>query len=246
MLVSETRRIPLGVYRGLRYGMVLHPQFSPDAYLEGMATRKTLLRNHGPRAVLNALENLVGGYGPECSTVQQELSIVESQLRDYKARLGSPFCHDSYLTELTALRDQLKAGLSGGTPEPNSEALPDVAQLAERIKALKASNTIEAAPERVERRRHAGETPVTARIRKRAEAITELHSENEPKKTDLCVDHSTPAEIAPVFPSDQLVGSELFPGDASAKQLAEKDDAETYRERIARFPRRLSRQASLF
>ncbi len=37
---------------------------------------------------------------------------AESQLRDYQARLGKPFPHDTYLAELTGLRDQLKAGLS--------------------------------------------------------------------------------------------------------------------------------------
>ena len=33
--VRETTRVPLGIYRGLRFGMVLHPQFPPDVYLEG-------------------------------------------------------------------------------------------------------------------------------------------------------------------------------------------------------------------
>ena len=42
----------------------------------------------------------------------QDLAIAEGQLRDYEARLGSPFPHDAYLTELTQLRDQLKAGLA--------------------------------------------------------------------------------------------------------------------------------------
>jgi hypothetical protein len=30
----------------------------------------------------------------------------------YQARLGKPFLHDDYLSELTSLRGQLKAGLS--------------------------------------------------------------------------------------------------------------------------------------
>ncbi len=47
-----------------------------------------------------------------CVRVRQDLSIAESQLRDYQARLGKPFLHDVYLSELTSLRDQLKAGLS--------------------------------------------------------------------------------------------------------------------------------------
>ena len=64
----------------------------------------TLSREHqGPRAVLNALERLAGGYGSECDRVRQDLAIAESQLRDYQARLGKPFLHDAYLSELTSL-----------------------------------------------------------------------------------------------------------------------------------------------
>ena len=118
--VRETTRIPLGNYRGLRFGIVLHSQFAPEVYLEGATTRlATLSRDHhGPRAVLNALERLAGGYGSECDRVQRDLAIAESQLRDYQARLGKPFPHDAYLAELTTLRDQLKAGLSGTAQEP--------------------------------------------------------------------------------------------------------------------------------
>ena len=113
--VRETTRVPLGIYRGLRFGLVLHPQFPPDVYLEGATTRQSMLSrdHHGPRAVLNALERLADGYGSECDRVRQDLAIAEAQLRDYQARLGKPFPHDAYLSELTGLRDQLKAGLSG-------------------------------------------------------------------------------------------------------------------------------------
>src|ERR1700682_5274062 len=72
--------------------------------------QSTLSREHqGPRAVLNALERLATGYGSECVRVRQDLAIAESQLRDYRERLGKPFAHEQYLSELTALRDQLKA-----------------------------------------------------------------------------------------------------------------------------------------
>jgi integrase len=33
--VPETTRVPVGVYHGLSFGLVLHPQFPPDVYLEG-------------------------------------------------------------------------------------------------------------------------------------------------------------------------------------------------------------------
>jgi hypothetical protein len=171
--VSEPRRIPLGICRGLRFGLMLHPQFSPEVFLEGATTRRdTLSREfHGPRAVLNAVEKLAGSYAHPCSTVKQELAIAESQLRDYQARLGAPFTHDAYLSQLTDLRDQLKVGLSAHAPAADGEAGPTVPELAERIKSLKAAHTIDGTPERSGTRRvSSAEEPVTARIRRRNEA----------------------------------------------------------------------------
>jgi len=169
--IRDTTRVPIGVYRGLRFGMVLHPQFPPDVYLEGAITRhSTLSRDHqGPRAVLNALERLATGYGSECARVRQDLAIAESQLRDYRERLGKPFAHDSYLGELTSLRDQLKSGLSATHHDASNESDPTVSELAESVKALKAANTIDATPQRDRQKRSTAEEPVTTRIRKRQE-----------------------------------------------------------------------------
>lgn len=168
--VRDTTRVPLGIYRGLRFGMVLHPQFPADVYLEGAITRQSMLsRDHqGPRAVLNALERLASGYGSECVRVRQDLAIAESQLRDYQARLGKPFTHDAYLSELTELRDQLKAGLSSTAHQSDKEVGPSASELAEKIKALKAANSIEATPQRARQKHSTAEEPVTARIRRRA------------------------------------------------------------------------------
>jgi len=140
-------------------------------YLEGAITRQSALspEHQGPRAVLNALERLAT-YGPECDRIRQDLAIAESQLRDYQARLGATFVHDNYLLELTTLRDQLKAGLSGKTPEPGSEPPPSVPELAHRIKALKSAHNIEATPQRIRQKQSSAEEPVTARIRRRTEA----------------------------------------------------------------------------
>ena len=91
-------RFPLRTYRGLRFGMVLHPQFPPDVYLQGAMNRQAnLSREHqGPRAVLNALERLVRDYPSECERTEKDLAIiVTAQLRDYQARLGAPF-HEMY------------------------------------------------------------------------------------------------------------------------------------------------------
>src|SRR4029077_829002 len=111
---------------GLRFGLVLHPQFPPDVYLEGAITRRdTLSRDHhGPRAVLNALERLANAYGSECLRVRQDMAIAESQLRDYQVRLGKPFLHETYFSELTSMRDQLKPGLSSTAHESGSEPGP--------------------------------------------------------------------------------------------------------------------------
>ena len=157
--VRETTRIPLGNYRGLRFGIVLHPQFPPEVYLEGATTRQaTLSREHqGPRAVLNALERLADGYGSECDRVRQDLAIAESQLRDYQARLGKPFLHDAYLSELTSLRDQLKAGLSGAAHEPGQRGR------AERFRTGRAD---QGAQGRQHHRGHAAARPAEAILRR--------------------------------------------------------------------------------
>jgi hypothetical protein len=170
--VRDTTRVPVGMYRGLQFGLLLHPQFPPDVYLQGDGIRHTgLSREHrGPRAVLNALDRLAGAYGSERVGTRQELAIAESQLHDYKARLGKPFPHEAYLSEMTGLRDQLKAGLSA-TPRQADESGPTASELADRIKELKAANTIDAAPQRVQRKHASAEEPVTARIRRRQEAM---------------------------------------------------------------------------
>jgi hypothetical protein len=169
----ERTRIPLGTYRGLQFGLVTHPTFPPDVYLEGSTTRQTTLsRDHqGPRAVLNALERLANGYESETDRMGKDLAIAEAQLRDYQARLGKPFTLDAYLSELTALRDRLKAGLSATGHEPGKEQGPSVSELAERIKAMKAANSVEASPQRLGQKQSTAEEPITARIRRRREAI---------------------------------------------------------------------------
>ena len=180
--IRDTTRVPLGVYRGLRFGMVLHPQFPPDVYLEGAITRQsTLSRDHqGPRAVLNALERLAGAYGSDCVRVRQDLGIAESQLRDNRARLGKPFLHDAYLFELTSLRDQLKAGLSATAQMQDDDAGPSVSELAEKIKSLKAAHSIEATPQRVRQKQSTAEEPVTARIRRRTESVSASDQDVQP------------------------------------------------------------------
>ncbi len=202
--VRETTRIPFGNYRGLGFGIVLHSQFAPEIYLEGATTRlATLSRDHhGPRAVHNALERLADGYGSECDSVQRDLRIANSQLRDYQARLGKPFLHDTYLAELTTLRDQLKAGLSGATPEPGKQEGPSVSQVAEQIKAIKVANAIEATPQRDRHKQSSAEEPITARIRRRTETNP---------ASDRVTEADTPTETECVHSQGSMENSSLGP-----------------------------------
>ncbi len=188
--VMQTRRFPLGTYRGLRFGMVLNPQWAPEVYLEGAATRQdTLSRDHhGPRAILNALERLAGAYSSECTKARQELSIAEGQLRDYQARLGKPFPHEEYLSELTSLRDRLKAGLSATAQGDDAKEV--VSELAARIKGLKAANTIEVTPQRAQRKLAAAEEPVTTRIRRRTEAVPAADAAGATASVEAAAPHS--------------------------------------------------------
>ncbi|MBX9580303.1 MAG: DEAD/DEAH box helicase family protein [Gemmataceae bacterium] len=169
--VREPTRVPVGSYRGLSFGLVLHPSLPPDVYLEGETVQRAMLsRDHqGPRAVLNALARMADDYADETVRVRQDLAVAEGQLRDYQARLGRPFAHEGYLASLTDLRDQLKAGLSaGGQPADGGDG-SDAVELADRIKALKAANAIEAAPQRGGQTQATAEEPITARIRRRQE-----------------------------------------------------------------------------
>ncbi len=164
--VSEMRRRKLGTYRGLEYGVIQHTLGQIDVYVEGAAKRLTQMvrDNPGSRAVLNAVERLVGGYEHEREDIEAEIALKQGQLKDYEARLGKRFEHEEYRRQLADLRDQLKLGLSEKPPEGGTP----VAELAERIGKLRTENAVEAAPERVGTRKTArAERPVTARIRER-------------------------------------------------------------------------------
>jgi hypothetical protein len=169
--VREPTRVPIGTYRGLAFGVIVHPSFPPDVYLEGELTRTSSLskEHQGPRAVLNALERIANGYAGESVRVRQDLAIAQSQLRDYQDRLGKPFQNEAYQSELTNLRDQLKAKLSASGQKSGEESGPTASDLAERIKSLRAANTVDATPQRSERKASTAEEPISARIRRRQE-----------------------------------------------------------------------------
>jgi hypothetical protein len=143
----------------------LNPQWRPEIYLEGAIHRRdTLSREHqGPRAVWNAVTRLAQGDAGERTYAERDLALAQTQLRDYHARQGKPFTHDGYLKQLADLRDHLRIGLSGIEQE-------GVAEIAGKIKALRAANAVEAAPERTAGKKVSAEEPVTSRIRRKAEA----------------------------------------------------------------------------
>jgi hypothetical protein len=187
----EPRRVPLGTYRGLRFGLCLSPQHAPEVCVEGAATRlASLARDAGPLAVLHAVERLIAGYETECATARRDLGIAQDQLRDYEARLGGTFAHGDYLRELSALRDGLEATLSHPTASGETEGL------ATRIKALRAAHHIEPAPERPSR--------PAARL---AEAVTTrlVH-----RRQDVAVTEEEPTDTAPepVAPSPAPVAAQ--------------------------------------
>ena len=161
--VDHVRRFPVGVYRGLSFGIERHVGGAADVYLEGQVYRTAMLsrESQGPRAVMNALNRLATSYGERITETKQDLALARTQLGDYEARMGKVFAHAGYADELAALRDRLKVALSG-TPV---EGEPTSGELAGQITALKASHHVEAAPQRVK--------PRIELVRKRVEVKVE-------------------------------------------------------------------------
>jgi hypothetical protein len=252
--VRETRSVPLGTYHGLTFGIVLHRLGAPEAYLEGEVTRHApLARDAGPRALLNALDRLTGSYPGQFAAARQDLAIAENQLRDYESRLDQPFAHDPYLSELTQLRDQLRAGLSDATPEPGTVPTPPAAETAKRIKGLKAVHAVEPAPERRSSRGSlAAETPVTARIRRAATPPRE--TEIEPKAAPAAQIPDLPSAIAVPEPilvpepdDDELAAIDPpVPPPAIAPPRPAVRHAPSHRERVTRSRQQPAMQLNLF
>jgi hypothetical protein len=166
--VADPVRFPIGKYRGLDFGLVLHPRHAPEVYLEGSSSRREgLTREHqGPRAVLNALERLASGYEGLVERLSEDLAIARGQLRDYEDRSGRPFGHEGYRGELERLRDGLKVALSAVPGGPETPGMADAATLAAAIRSLKEGEAIEAPSVRaVSRGVSTAEVPVTTRIR---------------------------------------------------------------------------------
>jgi len=182
-VVYETRAVALGLSRGLRFGLVQHLQGAPEVYVEGALRRSTALARdvHSPRAILNAVERLIGSAAMERNKATRDLAIAQGQLRDYEARLGAGFAHAAYLHALTDLRNQLEAALSSTAQECAEASRSTVGALVERITALQAAHTLDAAPERAAPRPTATVAEaITTRIRQREQAETASQPDDEP------------------------------------------------------------------
>jgi hypothetical protein len=145
------------------------------------------------------------------------------------------------LTELTTLRDQLKSGLSATAQGQGDEAKATGPELAERIKALKAANTIDAAPQRVQQKHSTAEEPVTARIRRRKEAASASLASDLPIGSDAAA--SPTGTVLPPASTAQPTPGNVAPsetpshhtGPAAGSSIKPKM---TFRERVARSRRR--------
>ena len=135
--VPRTKRLQLGQFRGLEFALDRHPGGATDVVLLGKTDQHASLskESQGPRAVWNALNRLADSYDSMCEEASNKLSLSRNQLRDFQARLGSPFTHASRLDELTSLRDRLKLSLAAPAPtaEPTGSA---TTELAEQIRKL--------------------------------------------------------------------------------------------------------------
>ena len=169
--VLQVRRVALGSYRGLQFGLIIHPKYAPEVFLEGTTKRTATLSQefHGPRAILNAVERLAASCESHRIAVSNELAIAQGQLRDYEVRLGQPFPHDAYKFELTELRDRLRIALSTPSSGAGEGTILSTHEIVEQIRSLKASHTVEVTPSaRQGIRGTAAEQPVTTRIREKS------------------------------------------------------------------------------
>src|SRR5207302_10650576 len=69
-------------------------------------------------------------------------------------------------------------------PQDQPTCAPTVSELAEQIRALRASHCIEAAPERTGKRRPSGERPVTARVRRQRANVSPATESGEPTECE--------------------------------------------------------------
>lgn len=194
---TSPAKLVLGTYRGLEFGIVEWVNGRKSVYLKGEVQRATDLANNamGPRAVLNAASRLSSSYAVEIEKCEEELELAKRQLVDHQARIGEAFLHDKHIENLSALRDELRAALSGNATSTNgTEESRPIELIAEEVKALLHSNSTSSVS-RVEssERVVTEEEPIAARVRKRMRLLNiedvtsdqpvEVETEAEPQES---------------------------------------------------------------
>lgn len=162
------QKLPMGDYKGLRFGLMLHRDSAPEVFLEGKLQHcERLSREHqGPRALLNALERLCREMPEAMRQTNEELVLSEKQLRDYASKLNQPFTYDGYRAELERLRDLLKSKLSTNGATADTESVEDVA---EQIKQLSGASQVDFGCEPSHRKEAVAAEAVTTAIKRKRE-----------------------------------------------------------------------------
>lgn len=78
----------------------------------------------------------------------------------------------------------MKAALSGKADDQGNSKGPSASEIAERIKALKASHTVEAGPQRAYERSVSTATPVTSIIKRLADPVAQAIEQAKPMELD--------------------------------------------------------------
>lgn len=91
-----------------------------------------------------------------------------------------PSQHETLLSELTSLRDQLRSRLAGTESRTTVDAGPTASEIAIKIKTLIAANSVDAAPQRTNRAQVRLEEPVSTRILRKSLASQCLSPESPP------------------------------------------------------------------
>jgi hypothetical protein len=140
---------------------------------------------------------------------------------------------------------ETKAALSITPPDPAAPPLPPAHDLAERIKALKAAHTIEAAPPRLTARSAAtAEEPVTARLRHRVQERPTLEPEAEPI-IPASPPHPSPPAAAAYRPAQPALFQVPPPHAGATRRFSPKPNT-SHQEDVSADDWRSKRQLSLF
>lgn len=113
-----------GTYRGLEFGVHTTAFGGFDVYLRGQYTAHAQLDLRFKRgdAVLRGLHHLVRDYRIDRDRMQREADRMERQLVAAQEQSTQAFAHDVLLSELTALRDELRIALAPGAPPEHRSA----------------------------------------------------------------------------------------------------------------------------